>query len=90
MAKHDRRTSRGRAATSGSVSIQVPLPVLAVLGDVRQALHGLCIATGDAGAPGDAGGGPGRVVRPEGASPAGEYRVAWRERGEPRDARRSG
>ena len=46
MAKHDRRTSRHQPPTSRSVSIQVPLPVLAVLGDVRQAFHGLCISTG--------------------------------------------
>ena len=46
MAKHDRRTSRRQPPTSRSVSIQVPLPVLAVLGDVRQAFHGLCISTG--------------------------------------------
>ena len=46
MAKHDRRTSRRQPPTSRSVSIQAPLPVLAVLGDVRQAFHGLCIATG--------------------------------------------
>ena len=46
MAKHDRRTSRRQPSTSRSVSIQVPLPVLAVLGDVRQAFHGLCISTG--------------------------------------------
>ena len=31
---------------SRSVSIQVPLPVLAVFGDVRQAFHRLCISTG--------------------------------------------
>ena len=46
MAKHDRRTTRRQAPTSRSVSIQVPLPVLAVLGDIRQAFHGLCISTG--------------------------------------------
>ena len=46
MAKHDRRTARRQPPTSRSVSIQVPLPVLAVLGDVRQAFHGLCITTG--------------------------------------------
>ena len=46
MVKHDRRTSRRQPPTSRSVSIQVPLPVLAVLGDVRQAFHGLCISTG--------------------------------------------
>ncbi len=46
MGKHDRRTSRRQPSTSRSVSIQVPLPVLAVLGDVRQAFHGLCISTG--------------------------------------------
>ena len=33
-------------STSRSVSIQVPLPLLALLGDVRQAFHGLCISTG--------------------------------------------
>ena len=33
-------------STARSVSVQVPLPVLAVLGDVRQAFHGLCISTG--------------------------------------------
>ena len=46
MAKRDRRTSRRQPPNSRSVSIQVPLPVLAVLGDVRQAFHGLCISTG--------------------------------------------
>ena len=46
MAKHDRRTSRRQPPTSRSVSIQVPLPLLAVLSDVRQAFHGLCISTG--------------------------------------------
>ena len=46
MAKHDRRRTRRQPPTSRSVSIQVPLPVLGVLRDVRQAFHGLCISTG--------------------------------------------
>ena len=46
MARHDRRTARRQPPTSRSVSVQVRLPVLAVLGDVRQAFHRLCIATG--------------------------------------------
>lgn len=46
MAKHDRRKTRRQPPTPRSVSIQVPLPVLAVLRDVRQAFHGLCISTG--------------------------------------------
>ena len=46
MAKHDRRETSGQAPDSRPVTIQVPLPVLGVLHGVREALHGLCIATG--------------------------------------------
>ena len=46
MAKHDRRKSSGQASSSQPVTIQVPLPVLGVVNGVREALHGLCIATG--------------------------------------------
>ena len=46
MAKHDRRKSSGQAPSSQPVTIQVPLPVLGVVNGVREAFHGLCIATG--------------------------------------------
>ena len=46
MAKHDRRETSGQAPDSRPVTIQVPLPVLGVVHGVREALHGLCIATG--------------------------------------------
>ncbi len=46
MAKHDRRKTSGQRASSRPVTIQVPLPVLGVVNGVREAFHGLCIATG--------------------------------------------
>ena len=46
MAKHDRRKSSGQPPRSQPVTIQVPLPVLGVVNGVREAFHGLCIATG--------------------------------------------
>ena len=59
-------------------------PVLAVLGDVRQAFHGLCISTEIQGAPGNAEGGPGRVVAaPKGALES-HVTLAGRQVGLPR------
>ena len=46
MAKHDRRKKSGQPQSSQPVTIQVPLPVLGVINGVREAFHGLCIATG--------------------------------------------
>ena len=46
MAKHDRRKTSGQPPSSRPVTIQVPLPVLGVVNGVREAFHGLCIATG--------------------------------------------
>ena len=46
MAKHDRRKTSGQPPNSRPVTIQVPLPVLSVVNGVREAFHGLCIATG--------------------------------------------
>ena len=46
MAKHDRRETSGQAPDSQPITIQVPLPVLGVVHGVREAFHGLCIATG--------------------------------------------
>ena len=48
-----RPQSRSRVPTAGAdgearagCTIQMPLPVLAVLGDIRQVFYGLCISTG--------------------------------------------
>ena len=46
MAKHDRPTASSQPPSSQPVTIQVPLPVLGVVNGVREAFHGLCIATG--------------------------------------------
>ena len=46
MGKHDRRETSGQSPDSRPVTIQVPLPVLGVVHGVREAFHGLCIATG--------------------------------------------
>ena len=46
MAKHDRRKTSSQPPSSRPVTIQVPLPVLGVVNGVREAFHGLCIATG--------------------------------------------
>ena len=46
MAKYDRRKSSSQPPSSEPVRIQVPLPVLGVVNGVREAFHGLCIATG--------------------------------------------
>ena len=46
MAKHDRRKTSGHPPGSKPVTIQVPLPVLGVVNGVREAFHGLCVATG--------------------------------------------
>ena len=49
MAKHDTRKTSGQAGEARGaqpVTIQVPFPVLGIVNGVREALHGLCIATG--------------------------------------------
>ena len=46
MGKHDRRETSGQPPDSRPVTIQVLLPVLGVVHGVREAFHGLCIATG--------------------------------------------
>ena len=46
MAKHDRPTASSQPPSSQPVTIQVPLPVLGVVNGVREAFHGLCVATG--------------------------------------------
>ena len=46
MGKHDKRETSGQPPDSRPVTIQVPLPVLGVVHGVREAFHGLCIATG--------------------------------------------
>ena len=46
MGKHDRRETSGQPPDSRPVTIQVPLPVLGVVHGIREAFHGLCIATG--------------------------------------------
>ena len=46
MAKHDRRKTSGQPPARKPVTIQVPLPVLGMVHGVREAFHGLCIATG--------------------------------------------
>ena len=46
MAKHDRRKTSGQPPGSRPVTIQVSLPVVSVVNGVREAFHGLCIATG--------------------------------------------
>ena len=46
MGKHDRRETSGQLPDSRPVTIPVPLPVLGVVHGVREAFHGLCIATG--------------------------------------------
>ena len=45
MAKHDSRETSGQAPERRPVTIQVPLPVLGAVHGVREAFHGLCIAT---------------------------------------------
>ena len=49
IAKHDRRRPRRQPQepqTAPTVTTQVPLPVLGVLTGIRDAFHGLCVATG--------------------------------------------
>ena len=89
MAKHDRRKTSGQPRSSQPVTIQVPLPVLGVINGVREAFHGLCIATGlqvlEAMMEVDRG----RPVWPEGAPPGRAAGVAWRQCRQPGDARRA-
>ena len=46
MAKHRSRSNRNQPLSEKSLTIQLPLPVLGVLTDTRQAFHELCIETG--------------------------------------------
>lgn len=46
MSKHRSRCRESQAPDQGSLSIQIPLPVLGVLVDTREAFHELCIETG--------------------------------------------
>ena len=46
MTKHGRWESSGQTPDSRPVTIQMRLPVLGVVHGVREAVHGLCIATG--------------------------------------------
>ena len=89
MAKHDRRKTSGQPPSSRPVTIQVPLPVLGVVNGVREAFHGLCIATGlhvlEAMMESD------REILcgPKGAPSGRAARVAGRECRQPGDARRA-
>ena len=46
MAKHRSRSKGNQAPSEKSLTIQVPLPVLGVLTDTREAFHELYIETG--------------------------------------------
>lgn len=46
MSKHRSRSNRSQALGEESLTIRLPLPVLGVLGDTREAFHELCIETG--------------------------------------------
>ena len=46
MAKHRSRSERIQGPAGRSLTVQLPLPVLGVLGDTREAFHALCIRTG--------------------------------------------
>ena len=89
MAKHDRRKTSGQPRNSRPVTIQVPLPVLGVVNGVREAFHGLCIATGlqilEAMMEADRE----RPVWPEGAPSGRAARVARRQCRQSGDARRA-
>lgn len=46
MSKHRSSTKRNQPTSEKSLAVQVPLPLLGVLMDTREAFHELCIATG--------------------------------------------
>lgn len=46
MAKHRSRSKQSQAPGCGALTIQLPVPVLGVLVDTREAFHELCIHTG--------------------------------------------
>ena len=46
MAKHRSPKNENQASTGKSLTVEVPLPVLGVLGETREAFHELCIRTG--------------------------------------------
>ncbi len=46
MSKHRSRSSRSQAPAGGSLTIQLPMPVIGVMLDAREAFHELCIETG--------------------------------------------
>ena len=46
MAKHRSRKNENQASAGKSLTVEVPLPVLGVLGETREAFHELCIRTG--------------------------------------------
>ena len=58
MAKHRSRRKGIQDPVGQSFTVQLPLPVLGVLSDTREALHELCIRTRSAGIDGDDGSGP--------------------------------
>ena len=43
MAKHRSRSNRNQPLSEKSLTLQLPMPVLGVLTDTRQAFHELCI-----------------------------------------------
>ena len=46
MAKHRSPRNENQASTGKSLTVEVPLPVLGVLGETREAFHELYIRTG--------------------------------------------
>ena len=46
MAEHRSPKNENQASAGKSLTVEVPLPVLGVLGETREAFHALCIRTG--------------------------------------------
>ena len=86
MAKHRSPKNENQASVGKSLTVEVPLPVLGVLGETREAFHALCIRTGQqvlrAMMEADRGG----VVRCEGPASGGPAVLARGEHRKPGDA----
>ena len=85
MAKHRSRKNENQASAGKSLTVEVPLPVLGVLGETREAFHELCIRTGQQVLRAMMEAGPGGAVRSEGSASGGPAVLARGEHREPGD-----
>ena len=89
MAKHRSHGSGIQAGNGKSITVDVPLPLLGVVLDTREAFHELSYPHRSRGSCGDDGGGPRSAVRSEGPASGESVGMAGWEHLEPGYARES-